>query len=246
MSAKNMDVVGRSREQKTIEPKGPAGEPAPDPLSPVVCPFPAPLREKREKRGRYRPLGSKATVPQATNIVDAVKFTKSIGLPLVAHLTIHWSGTVAFDDHDGKRFAKVREGLNKILYRRRIPSAWAWCRECKPHTDIVHSHLLFHLPVEYRTGRGLAEMEAHLHRLVEPHGEGILGEYAVKLVIWPDPDGLYLIKGAPRCGNAFGSKSDGASRKASFKGSVAASVRTSVQQLALAANQLNRISLNFQ
>ena len=185
MSAKNMDVVGRSREQKTIEPKGPAGEPAPDPLLSVVCPFPAPLREKREKRGRYRPLGSKAiSVPQATNIVDAVKFTKSIGLPLVAHLTIHWSGTVAFDDHDGKRFAKVREGLNKILYRRRIPSAWAWCRECKPHTDIVHSHLLFHLLVEYRTGRGLAEMEAHLHRLVERHGEGILGEYAVRLVIW--------------------------------------------------------------
>jgi hypothetical protein len=31
--------------------------------------------------------------------------------------------------------------------------------------------------------------------LVGRHGDGILGEFAVKLVIWPDPDGLYLIKG---------------------------------------------------
>ncbi|MGH6866074.1 MAG: hypothetical protein ACREDO_07900 [Methyloceanibacter sp.] len=114
---------------------------------------------------------------------------------MVAHLTIHWSGTVAFDDPDGTRFAKVRESLNKVLLRRGIPAAWTWCRECKAHTDIVHCHLLFHLPVEYRSGPKLAEMEAHLVRLVDLHGNGILGEFAVKLVIWPDPDGLYLIKG---------------------------------------------------
>jgi hypothetical protein len=161
-----------------------------------VCPFPAPREGQQKQRGCYRPLGSKAiSVSQAASLIEAVEFAKSIGLPLVAHLTIHWSGTMAFDDPEGKRFAKVREGLNKVLYRRRIPSAWAWCRECKAHTDIVHSHLLFHLPIEYRTGRKLAEMEAHLVRLVDRHGGGILGEFAVKLVIWPDPDGLYLIKG---------------------------------------------------
>jgi hypothetical protein len=30
---------------------------------------------------------------------------------------------------------------------------------------------------------------------VHTHGDGILGEFAVRLVIWPDPDVLYLIKG---------------------------------------------------
>jgi hypothetical protein len=63
--------------------------------------------------------GSKhISAPQATNLIEAVGFAKSIGLPLVAHLTLHWSGTLAFDDHGGARFAKVREGLNKDLQRR--------------------------------------------------------------------------------------------------------------------------------
>ena len=59
----------------------------------------------------------------------------------------------------------------------------------------MHCHLLFHLPIEYRSGPKLAEMEAHLERLINLHGDGILGAFAVKIVIWPDPDGLYLIKG---------------------------------------------------
>jgi hypothetical protein len=89
----------------------------------------------------------------------------------------------------------VREGLAKVLLRRGIAPAWAWCRECKTHTDIVHCHLLFHLPIEYRSGPKLEEMKAHLVRLVDRHGRGILGEFAVELRIWLDPDGLYLIKG---------------------------------------------------
>jgi hypothetical protein len=115
--------------------------------------------------------------------------------PLVAHLTIHWSGTIAFDDPDCARFAKVRKGLNKILFRRGIPGAWVWCRECKAHTDIVHCHLLFQLPPQYRSSAKLDQIKAALDRLVGRHGDGILGEFAVKLMIWPDPDGLYLIKG---------------------------------------------------
>jgi hypothetical protein len=55
--------------------------------------------------------------------------------------------------------------------------------------------LLFHLPVEHRTGPKLDEMKATLDRLVDRHGDGISGGYAVKVEIWPDPDGLYLIKG---------------------------------------------------
>ena len=192
----NLDVVRTSRDQEELGPKGSAAESALDPHLSVVCLFPAQPPRQRRHRGHYRARGSKyISLPQATNIVEAVKFAKSIGLPLVAHLTIHWSGTIAFDDHNGLRFAKVREGLNKVLLRRGIPAAWVWCRECKAHTDIVHSHLLFHLPVEYRSGAKLSEIEAHVERLVDRHGEGILGEFAVKVEIWPDPDGLYLIKG---------------------------------------------------
>jgi len=206
----NLDVVRRSRDQESVEP---------DPLLSVVCPFPAPPVKQRKHRGRYRERGSKVvSVPQANKVIEALEFAKSIGLPLVAHLTIHWSGTIAFDDHAGTRFAKVREGLAKILVRRGIPAAWVWCRECKAHTDIVHSHLLFHLPVEYRSGPTLDEMKAHLDRLVDHHGEGILGEFAVKLKLWPDPDGLYPLRAvAPMYGSGFlGSGRTGASRKASF------------------------------
>jgi hypothetical protein len=195
----NLDVVRTSRDQENGQPKGSAAESALDPHLSVVCPFLVQPSRQRKHRGPYQPKGSKCiSVPQATNIVEAVKFAKSIGLPLAAHLTIHWSGTVAFDDPDGARFAKVREGLNKVLFRRGIPAAWAWCRECKAHTDIVHCHLLFHLPSAYRTGAKLAEVQACLERLVDRHGDGILGEFAVKLTIHPDPDGLYLIKGGNR------------------------------------------------
>ena len=86
----NLDGVRTSRDQESVEPKGSASESAPDPLLFVVCPFQAQPDRRRKHRGRYRPLGSKyISLPQATNIVAAVKFAKSIGLPLVAHLTIH-------------------------------------------------------------------------------------------------------------------------------------------------------------
>ena len=194
----NLDVPGLDQERNIGGAKGPAGNSAPDPHLSVVCPFPAPLLRLRKHRGRYRARGSKlVSVPQATNIIEAVDHARTIGLPLVAHATIHWSGSVVFDDPDGKLFAKVREGLHKWLIRRGIVGGLTcvWCRECKAHTDIVHYHLLFDLPVEYRTGARFLQVEAALFRLVGRHGGGILGEFAVKLIIHPDPDGLYLIKG---------------------------------------------------
>jgi hypothetical protein len=48
------------------------------------------------------------------------------------------------------------------LFRRGISGSCAWCRECKAHTDIVHCHLLFHLPVEYRVGAKLDEIKSTL------------------------------------------------------------------------------------
>jgi hypothetical protein len=93
----------------------------------------------------------------------------------------------------------------------------------------VHCHLLFHLPSEYQTGAKLDEMKDALDRLVGRHGDGILGEFAVKLVIWPDPDGLYLIKGGGlKCGSSsLGSESLGARRKVSSTGRGVARHRTS-------------------
>jgi hypothetical protein len=107
----NLDVPGLDHEHDSGGAKGAEGELAFETHLSVVCPFPAQPGRQQKHHGRYRPRGGKyRSVPQAANLVEAVRFAK-IGLPLVAHLTIHWSGTDAFDDHDGTRFAKVREGL---------------------------------------------------------------------------------------------------------------------------------------
>ena len=134
---------------------------------------------------------------QATNIIEAVGFAKVICLPLVAHLTIHWSLTDAGDDPDGKLFAKMREGLDKWLHRHGVEFAGAWAREreARGQSDIVHCHLLFHLPLEYRTGRKLRQVEAAINRLVHRHGHGVFHEKAIDLRVHDNPDGKYLIKG---------------------------------------------------
>jgi hypothetical protein len=54
---------------------------------------------------------------QAASIIEAVAFAKSLGLPLVAHLTIHWAFTDVGDDQGGELFAKFREGLSKWTRR---------------------------------------------------------------------------------------------------------------------------------
>ena len=152
-------------------------------------------KPKRQPRASKR-----ITMRQATNIMEAVAFAKSVGLPLVAHLTIHWSLTDVGDDSNGKLFAKFREGLDKWLHRQGIAFAAAWSRERQygGQSDVVHCHLLFHLPVEYRKGKKLLQVEAAISHLVERHGRGITDDRAIKLVIWPNPDGKYLIKGGDR------------------------------------------------
>ena len=52
---------------------------------------------------------------QATNLMEAVRFARRIELLLVAHLTIHWSLTDVGDDPDGTLFAKLREGIRRLL-----------------------------------------------------------------------------------------------------------------------------------
>jgi hypothetical protein len=111
-ASKNLDVPETSHDSVTQAAKGTAGDLTLELHLSVMCPDRAPGEKQRR---RYRPHGSKhLSLDQATNIVEAVEFAKSIGLPLVAHATIHWSGTVAFDDPDGKLFAKVREGTPQM------------------------------------------------------------------------------------------------------------------------------------
>ena len=155
IASKNLDVPETSRDSVTQAAKGSAGDLTPEPLSSVVSPGTA---HHEKQRRSYRPRGSRhLSLAQANNIIEAVDFARAIGLPLVAHATIHWSGTVVFDDPEGKLFAKVREGLHKWLLRRGIVGGLTcvWCRECKAHTDIVHCHLLFHLPTQWRKSQGV-------------------------------------------------------------------------------------------
>ena len=199
VASKNSDVPETSHDSVTQGAKGSAGDLTPEPLLSVVCPDAA--HTESQRRRPYRPHGSKdLSLDQATNIIEAVDYARAIGLPLIAHATIHWSGTDAFDDSDGKLFAKVREGFHKWLLRRGIAGGLTcvWCRECKAHTDIVHCHLLFHLPVDCRRGVRFRQTEDALLQLVGRQGGGVLGEFAVKLTMHPDPDGLYLIKGGDR------------------------------------------------
>jgi hypothetical protein len=137
------------------------------------------------------------TMRQATSIMEAVRFAKLIDLPLVAHLTIHWSLTDFGDDPDGKLFAKVREGLDKWLDRHGVEFAGVWARERQAggQSDVVHCHLLFHLPEDFCTGKKLRQAEAAILSLVKRHGGDVMDDRAIKLVIHDNPDGKYLIKG---------------------------------------------------
>jgi hypothetical protein len=195
---KNLDVVRTSQDPEIGSAKGGAGELAPAPLLSCLCARTAQPDQQYKRRRQYRAGGTRyITVPQATNIIEAVKFAKLIGLPLVAHLTVHWSVTDAGDDPDGKLFAKVREGLDKWLRRRGIAFASCWSRERQSggQSDVVHCHLLFHLPVEFRAGARLLQVGAVISRLVQRHGRGILHEKAIDLRVHDSPDGKYLIKG---------------------------------------------------
>lgn len=193
-SAANLDAAGNTRGQATegLERCGDDRDLAAH-IS-VMRPRSAEDFSEPQKRQKHISLA------QATNIVAAVHYAKESGRSLVAHATIHWSGTDAWDDADGKRFARVREGLDKHLGRCGIPGGLTgiWCRECKAHTDTVHCHLLFHLPAEFCSGAKFLQIEAAINRLVARHGNGLWGEFAVNLTTHRNPDGLYLLKGGNR------------------------------------------------
>ena len=117
---------------------------------------------KRQRLGGDLRATKYISMRQCSNLMEAVQFAKAIGLPLVAHLTLHWSLTDIGDDPNGALFAKVREGLNKWLHRRGVAFAAVWSRERQSggQSDVVHCHLLFHLPVKYRKNKKLLHVEA--------------------------------------------------------------------------------------
>jgi hypothetical protein len=221
IAPKNLDVARTSRDSKIGDTKGVKGELAQTPHLYSLCASAAqpsaaqpsaaqpsaaqpsaaqPDQQRDHAPRRYRVGGTKyLTVPQATNIIEAVQFAKSMGLPLVAHLTIHWAYTDAADDPDGKLFARFREGLSKWLRRQGIEFAAGWARErmSSGQAEVVHCHMLFHLPMEYCTKRKL-QAEAAIYRLIKRHGRGYWAEEVIDLRIHENPDGKYLIKGGGR------------------------------------------------
>jgi hypothetical protein len=218
IASKNLDVRQTSHGQEIACTKAIQQELASAPhLSSLRTSAAQPDEQPEHRRQqRYRVGGTRyISVAQATNIIEAVQFAKLIALPLVAHLTIHWAYTNVGDDPDGKRFAKVREGLAKWLRRHGIVFAAVWCieRMSRGQAEVVHCHLLFHLPVEYRTGARLLQVEAAIYRLIkkhgrrdgDKHGHGYWAEEVIDLRTHENPDGKYLIKGGgPKVWKRFG------------------------------------------
>ena len=61
---------------------------------------PSPRRKDSDNpRGPYREGGTKyISVSQAKGMIEAVQYAEGVGLPLNAHLIVHWAGTDAGDD----------------------------------------------------------------------------------------------------------------------------------------------------
>ena len=142
---------------------------------------------------------TRITLRQATNLMDAVAYARQIGTPLNTHATIHWVGTKVGDDPDGRLFAKVREGFDKWLRRHGIPGGLTaiWVRErlSGGSAEVVHCHMLFHLPQPFTRGRKRKQVEETLERLIDRHGDGNYADYTLKLTFPPTPNGIYLLKG---------------------------------------------------
>jgi len=84
---------------------------------------------------------------------------------------------------DGGRFAKVREGFDKWLQRHGLSGGLSavWVRERMSGgpAEVEHCHMLFHLPRAFHRGKKYAQVDTALRRLVERHGDGIYGDFAV-------------------------------------------------------------------
>ena len=130
-------------------------------------------------------------------MMEGLNFAREIGLPLNIHLIIHWGGTLAGDDHKGELFAKLRYLLDKRFRRKfGIPLVGIWVRERhrNKHTrrpsEVTHSHLLLHLPTQYRDAA-----TQDIEELVMLVAQQILDCRTIELTFPLRCDGKYLLKG---------------------------------------------------
>jgi hypothetical protein len=146
-----------------------------------------------------RGASKRINMRQATNMMAGVAFARQIGTPLNAHATIHWAGTRLGDDPEGKLFAKVREGFDKWLKRQGtaggLTAIWVRERLSGGSAEVVHCHMLFHLPHPFIRGRRHVQVEGALERLIDRHGDGNYADYTLKVTFPRNPNGVYLLKG---------------------------------------------------
>jgi hypothetical protein len=139
-------------------------------------------------------------------MMEGLFFAREFGRPLNTHLIIHWGGTLAGDDPDGALFAKLRYLLDKRFRRKYgidLTAIWVRERHRNKHTrqqsEVVHSHLLLHLPTRYRK-------PAHqdVEELVALVARKILDDRTIEITFPASPDGKYLLKGGtPTVWDAF-------------------------------------------
>lgn len=139
-------------------------------------------------------------------MMEGLDFAREIGTPLNAHLIIHWGGTGAGDDPDGLLFAWFRHLLDKRLKRQNIPGGLTaiWVRErhrnrrTQQLSEVVHSHLLLHLPSHFERSPYREVFLKAVEELVALVGEDVLDDRTITLTFPNNPDGKYFLKGGTR------------------------------------------------
>jgi len=134
---------------------------------------------------------------QVNELLAASGFAREIGLPLTAHLTVHWSLSNAGDDPNGRLFAKFRERFSKVLRRLGIVFAAVWVREKRSNgpNGAEHFHLAFHLPAEWRDRKSQANIVRAAEQILDRLA-GCQDHRMVDLTLPGNGDIRYLLKGA--------------------------------------------------
>jgi hypothetical protein len=165
----------------------------------TILPFPAPGQQSRKPRRPRKPT-KRISLRQARCLMEGLSFARDRGTPLNAHLIVHWGGTVAGDDPDGRLFAKLRYLLEKRFRRKfGLELTAIWVRErhrnkrTRQQSEVVHSHILFHLPPRYRL-----KARRDVEELVTLVAKQIIDDRTIELTFPANPDGKYLVKGGTR------------------------------------------------
>jgi hypothetical protein len=133
-------------------------------------------------------------------LTAGLSFAAESGVRLNTHLIVHWGGTVAGDDPNGRLFAKLRYLLDKRFRRKFGMELTAiWVRErhrnkrTRRQSEVGHSHLLFYLPPRHRP-----EARKDVEELVTLVATQIIDDRTIELTFPANPDGKYFLKGGTR------------------------------------------------